>query len=279
VVGHVYRTGATYARRGKGDPHFSSIVDQAAGFTTRSLIAAPLHLERTVCGVLELVNRKGKRDYSAHDVALAELVAGYVSRAILNAVDIVKQNELALRDELTGLGNVRGLDPMLVEEVRSAEKRHGDVAVLFLDVDLLKKLNDEHGHRAGSEALRRLGGAVAVSLGDRGRAFRFGGDEFVVVCPRHEMAVAEVLAEDLRTAIAGATPGPMRSGGRLPALTVSVGIATLRASIAARGPTDPESLAERLLAAADHALYRAKRAGRDRVVRANRRDDRLSYEG
>lgn len=275
IVGHVYEAGELYeTSRPNDDPHFFERVDAAAGFRTRSLVAAPVRLERHVCGVFELVNRRGRANFSARDLEVVTLLGGYISRAILNSVDVLKQSELALRDELTGLGNVRGLHPDLEGAVRRAGKKKNDLAVLFVDVDHLKTLNDRHGHRAGSEALRRIGVILERAGAPLGLAYRFGGDEFVVILPDHDRAAGLEVADEIRRAVAAGVQGPMRHGGTLPKLTVSVGVATLETALAA-GRATAAKKAARLLAAADHALYRAKRQGRNRSAKATRRDDRL----
>ncbi len=275
VVGHVYASGELYATGGpEEDPHFFEQVDAEAGFHTRSLIATPVRLERQVCGVFELVNRKGKARFTKHDIELVALLGRYMSRAILNGVDILKQTELALRDELTGLGNVRRLEPEMEQAVKVAKKTGNDLTLLFIDVDRLKSLNDRLGHRAGSEALRRVGAVLATAVGDDGFAYRFGGDEFVVVLPDHDAEAAEAVAERVRKAVPKGTRGPMRHGGTLPKITVSIGLATLAKSLKPGRSTAARRTA-RLLAAADRALYRAKRKGRNRIARATRRDDTL----
>lgn len=275
IAGHVHATGTTYASSSpREDPHFFGSVDESAAFRTRSVVAAPIVLEHQVCGVFELVNRRGRGSFSEADIAFVELLAEYVSRAILNAVDILKQNHLALHDELTGLLNVRGLDRFLATVTRRAEqKAEDDVALLFLDVDRLKRVNDRLGHRAGSELLVRVGRAIDGTVGDRGQCYRFGGDEFVVVLPHTSIEVAVEIATAVRKHVKAATAGPLRHGGALPACSVSVGAASLRASLG--GHEGRPLPGPRLLAAADRALYRAKRKGRDRVARATRRDDRL----
>ncbi len=275
VAGHVYRSGELYATGGpEEDPHFFEQVDAEAGFHTRSLVATPVRLERQVCGVFELVNRRGKRRFTKHDIELVALLGGYMSRAILNGVDMLKQTELALRDELTGLGNVRRLEPELEQAVKVAARARSDLSILFVDVDRLKQLNDRLGHRAGSEALRRVGAVLATAIGDEGFAYRFGGDEFVVLLPGHDGDAAEAVAQRLRSAVAKGTRGPIRHGGTLPRITVSVGLATLADALAPGRSTAARRTA-RLLAAADRALYRAKRKGRNQVARATRRDDTL----
>ncbi len=270
IVGHVYASGKTYATGlPNKDPFFFAQVDDHAGFRTRSVIAAPIRLERAVCGVFELVNRKGRASFSERDVALVELIAHYVSRAIMNAVDVIKQNDLAFIDSLTHLRNDRGLEAFLDLSLRGTS----DTAVLFCDVDRLKQINDRFGHRMGSEALKRTARAIATSVGNRGIPFRFGGDEFVIVCPGLSMTAAQSVAEDVQKAVRTTTKGPVRDGGALPAVTISIGVASTKASLKARKARARRGA--RLLAAADGALYRAKHAGRCRVACATPKDDRL----
>lgn len=270
VVGHVYRTGTPYistvARR---DPHFLQLVDARTGYTTRSLLAAPVRLERAVCGVLELINRKHGR-FSARDLRIAEVFAGYFGRAVMNAVDAIKQAELALIDDLTGLGNVRRLQEQLEVQVRAARDGGHHLALVMIDLDRLKKLNDTQGHPAGSEAIRRAAACLAREVEGRGAAFRLGGDEFVALMPGVGARDGATLAERIREAIPRQIRGQW-PGGRveLPGMTASLGVASLRDHV---GDGDGKDAASRLLSAADQALYRAKRAGRDRVRVANLRD-------
>ncbi|MFW6051915.1 MAG: diguanylate cyclase domain-containing protein [Myxococcota bacterium] len=272
IVGRVYATGRSYRTDApRRDPYFYPRVDQIGGFRARSLLGVPVRLEQEVCGVFELLNRRGPVGFSERDLELAELLARYVSSSILNAVDILKQNHLALHDDLTGVRNVRGLDTHLEAEVTRARSAGTDLAVLFVDVDRLKRINDRFGHTAGSETLRAVGRSLSAALGDRGTAFRFGGDEFVLVCPALGAEEAERLAEELRWTVAEAARTALAD---LPPVSISVGVATLHTSLAEDGRpgTRPGT---RLLTAADHALYRAKDRGRDRAARATPEDDTL----
>jgi len=233
-------------------------------------IAVTVRLEHAVCGVLVVLARRG-RQFAERDVEIVELLARYASRAILNAVDVLKQNELARRDELTGVRNVRGLHDELDAVLAKATREQADAAVFFVDVDHLKRVNDRLGHAAGSETLKRVGRALAETVGAAGEVYRFGGDEFVVVAPTLDATAARALGAAMRVAVRAASSGALRHIGVLPGVTISVGVATLRGSLRARG--DARGRASRLLVAADRALYRAKHAGRDAVSMATLRDD------
>jgi len=268
ILATVYREGQCLAVQGELAAAAAQLLDPRAERPPKSMVAAPIRLERAVCGILVLVGRRGRAGFDARDRDLTELLAQYVSRAILNAVDLLKQNELALLDGLTGVLGVRGLEPHLAEEVaRAGRRKRGDLAVLFCDVDRLKRINDRHGHRAGSEVLCNVAHALDAEIGEAGRVFRFGGDEFVCVCPGVPAAEAETLA---RRVVERVGRLARRRGG--PETSVSVGVATLAASLDRERRRGGE--AERLLVAADRALYRAKRSGRGRHAVAAPADDR-----
>jgi two-component system cell cycle response regulator len=148
------------------------------------------------------------------------------------------------------------------------------MALMFVDVDHLKKVNSRLGHAAGSEALKRTGKALDEAAAGVGAVFRFGGDEFVVVQRHASKESARALADHLRSHVAASTPGPMRPHGILPKITVSVGVATLNGLRRSNGKRS-DNLRARLMTTADRALFRAKAAGRNRVVVAKMRDDRL----
>lgn len=166
-----------------------------------------------------------------------------------------KEDELRLRsttDVLTGLPNRREFLRRLELELGRARRYGSTLAVLLLDVDGLKTINDRWGHLRGDAALRAVAEALAHSCRQPDLPARYGGDEFVVLAPSTNASDAAGLAERLRARLRDTAPG---SGPWL-APRVSVGIAD--SSLI----TD----AQALLAAADAALYAAKAAGRDRAV-------------
>lgn len=154
---------------------------------------------------------------------------------------------LATRDGLTGLHNHRAFHEHLEREAADARRSGQPLALALLDLDHFKAVNDHHGHLIGDELLRAVGAAVAAAVRAGDIVARVGGEELAVLLPATGPAEAEAVAERLRRAVAG-------SGGPVP-VTASVGVT------AAPAGTPPVAL----LAAADEALYDAKRSGRNCV--------------
>jgi two-component system cell cycle response regulator len=163
--------------------------------------------------------------------------------------------EMAITDALTGLYNRRYMESHLGSLVEQASSRNKPLTVLVLDIDYFKSINDTHGHDAGDDVLREFAVRIRKSIRGIDLACRFGGEEFVVVMPETDLAVATMVAERLRRRIAS-EPFPIQQGVRSIEVTISIGIAAL-------GSADN---AATVLKRADQALYRAKRDGRNRVV-------------
>jgi diguanylate cyclase (GGDEF)-like protein len=190
--------------------------------------------------------------------ALLVLVALAFARPILNAVgDFRRVASQAATDGLTGLANRRSFDDELALEWRRADRVGDSLALVLVDLDDFKSINDGRGHQAGDAVLRR----VAAILDSGGRqvdlAARYGGEEFAVLAPETNLVGAMKLAERLRVALEAATI-ELPNGGEL-TVTASFGVAI-------KGDLER---AEQLIAAADEALYEAKRAGKNRVVAAD----------
>jgi diguanylate cyclase (GGDEF)-like protein len=172
---------------------------------------------------------------------------------------VARLESLARTDALTGLHNFRALQAKLDEEFARAARYAEPLAVLLVDLDNLKSLNDQYGHEAGNAALRAMGEVFREELREVDFAARFGGDEFVALLPHQTSAEAMVVAERLRIRLASrpwAWPQP---------LTLSVGIAAMEGSVHVQEPAS-------LIAAADAALYRCKHKGRNRVEVAGSAD-------
>jgi len=160
----------------------------------------------------------------------------------------------ATTDSLTGLANRWTFDEELALEWRRAERVGDPLALILLDIDDFKAINDGHGHQAGDEVLRKVGEVLAASVRQVDLAARYGGEEFAVIVPETDLEGAIDLAERLRVAL-GSEVIELQNGTRL-SVTASFGTAV-------KGDL---SGGERLVAVADDRLYEAKRAGKDRVA-------------
>ena len=158
--------------------------------------------------------------------------------------------ELSETDPLTQLLNARGFASRLQAETRRSRRYREPLSLLFLDLDGLKEINDQYGHRAGSDALRNVGGLIRTELRETDTAARWGGDEFTIIAPNTNNVEAVTLAERIRRRIADRAP-----------MTASIGIATLGSENVGT-PVD----AHALLRDADAAMYEAKRRGKNTVV-------------
>ncbi len=164
--------------------------------------------------------------------------------------------ELAVTDQLTGLHNRRYMTGQLEALMARAAQGGDAVALLAIDIDHFKKINDSFGHDVGDEVLREFAVRLASNVRAVDLPVRYGGEEFVVVMPDTELADAERIAERIRLHVAGA-PFRIMRGEETLSVTISVGVA---ASL--KGEVSSESLLKR----ADAAMYEAKAAGRNRVI-------------
>jgi diguanylate cyclase (GGDEF)-like protein len=183
---------------------------------------------------------------------LGGFVARYVAAGDPEGGELAGLAEASRRDGLTGLPNRRAFDEELAREVARAGRTGGPLAVVVLDVDRFKAVNDRHGHAAGDAVLREVAARAAAAARRGDLAARIGGEEFALILPSADLAGAAELAERIRAAIAGS---PVHAGEPL-AVTASLGCAALA----------PGEAPGALLARADARLYEAKRAGRDRVA-------------
>src|SRR5262249_55592332 len=132
------------------DPFFTSEIDSMSGYKTGTVLCVPVIVGESICGVLELLNRRGGGPYVPRDLELLQIFAGYISSSIKNALDAIRARELARRDDLTGLFNDRFFHARLRDEIERAEHYATELSLLFMDLDHFKQINDTHGHLAGS---------------------------------------------------------------------------------------------------------------------------------
>jgi diguanylate cyclase (GGDEF)-like protein len=173
--------------------------------------------------------------------------AGHERRAMQRVLD------LSRTDPLTGLFNRSQLFLTLEQEVSRTRRSDRGFCVLMIDLDGLKAINDSAGHLRGDEVLRALGVVIHGSIRTVDSAYRYGGDEFVVLLPETDIVGAFVVAEKIRI---GAEEVGMVAGGAEPITSVSIGLVS--------HPEDGMG-AEELMAAADRAMYQAKKLGKNQI--------------
>jgi diguanylate cyclase (GGDEF)-like protein len=199
------------------------------------------------------VRARAHRLRAGDRIRLGGFVARYVAEGDREGRQLAELALASRRDPLTGLPNRRAFAEDLAREVARASRSGAPLAVVTLDVDRFKAVNDLHGHAAGDAVLRAVAARAAATIRAGDVLARLGGEEFGVLLPGAELARAAEAAERMRAALAAS---PVEAAGRALAVTASFGCAALA----------PGEAAEALLARADARLYEAKRAGRNRVA-------------
>lgn len=269
IAGLVYRTGrAQMVTDTALDETFAVRIQRETDYRTRTLLAAPILIGTTVCGAIELLNRKDGRPYDPHDLLVLEVFASYTALTLQNALDARHAQELARVDDLTGLYNDRYLHVRLREELARSRETGKPCALIFLDLDHFKPINDEHGHLVGSQVIREVGFLLRRMTADHNAILaRYGGDEFTLVLPGRTAEQAAELGEEIRGAIAEAVFMDRSYGPDLPALHIQGQVtASLGVAVAGAGGGPDRSVSTRLIRLADEAMYVAKSRGKNRVV-------------
>jgi len=168
----------------------------------------------------------------------------------------IKILDLAIRDGLTGLFNRRYAQERLDKAFDRATRLARELSVLFMDLDHFKFFNDTHGHQAGDEILQILAGIMTQAVRESDTLARWGGEEFIVICPETNQEDACMLAKRIRKSVAG-HPFPNAAQQPLGVVSLSIGVASR---------SNGTDSSEKLLRFADDAVYRAKDSGRNRAV-------------
>ena len=199
-----------------------------------------------------------------HTIGMAFLLLALMKeRAELRATTQLR--DLAMHDGLTGLGNRRQFDETLETEFRRAVRNRQPLALLMIDVDHFKAFNDTYGHQSGDDALCAVASAIGQAVRRPGDlAARYGGEEFAVLLPGTGEGSAALLAEVIHAAIAGLRI--QHAGGAQGLVTVSIGVAAIT-------PNAGSSRPDKLVRAADRALYEAKASGRNNTRLASQLRD------
>jgi diguanylate cyclase (GGDEF)-like protein/PAS domain S-box-containing protein len=234
---------------------FLNLIDDAEGL--RTLLERDAEIKES-----ETIHYKGRvlsiyaatiRTHQGATVGSAALIRDITEEKRLED----RLRRLSTTDGLTGLFNRRHLDETLATEMERALRYNSPLSIMMFDVDHFKRFNDEHGHDQGDRVLQALAQAMQEHVRKVDVPCRYGGEEFLAILPGTDQAGAIIVAERLRHSIEQMTVEGLR-------VTISIGVATIPALDVHR----PELLIE----AADRALYRAKRAGRNQVIAAHRTD-------
>ena len=224
---------------------------EAYGLT--NTLAAALTSDGSAIGAIVLSHRTAGT-WAPTTRRLLNGAAAEASSALSRAYSLRAAETQASTDALTGLPNRRYFDEFC--GLLARRRRSGDaVGVLMIDIDKFKLLNDTHGHATGDEVLRAVGGAIVSAVREDDVPARYGGEEFVVLLRNPSPEVALDIGERVRASVAALELRRLGVGG----VSVSVGVAVAN---------EADQSIDDLIAQADRALYRAKRAGRDRVIAA-----------
>jgi diguanylate cyclase (GGDEF)-like protein len=240
------------------DTRFFGQVDEKTKTETQSIVAVPVMFRDTCLGVIELINCMGPDGFDNRDLKLLEALADFAAIALENARHVKRIHELTITDDCTTLYNARHMGFILDTEIYRSQRYNYEFSLVFIDLDHFKQVNDTHGHLVGSRLLAEIGNALKNKCRLIDFAFRYGGDEFVLLLPQtskdNALNVARRLHKMIRESVW------LASEGLNIKVTTSLGVASY--------PVDSRSK-EGLLHLADEAMYLVKNTSRDSVAAAN----------
>jgi diguanylate cyclase (GGDEF)-like protein len=220
----------------------------------RSLVCVPLVFQSRIMGILYLDDFK-PRQFDREKLNLLSILASFAAMAIHNATLHKRTKLMAITDALTGLHNHRYFKQYFKQEMARAKRYHKPFSIIMMDVDDFKSFNDSFGHAVGDNLLRILGAVLMETVRGVDVAFRYGGEEFIVLLPETRLDKAILAAERLRAAVQAGTANKL-AGGAGCGVTVSVGVASY--------PENADKMDE-LFNIVDSLLYMAKRCGKNKV--------------
>ena len=235
------------------DPRFNPDVDKSSGYVTKSILTMPVtNSEGKVIGAYQAVNKintdGSEGQFTEEDVKRLSLATTFCGKTLES---YVLHNE-AIEDPLTGLRNRRGLHTYYERRI-STNKNVDTTSIIMCDIDHFKRVNDTYGHNAGDEVLKHVANTLSSSIGIDDGAFRWGGEEFILLLSHRDMKDATAFAEGLRKAIEADV---INFEGTDIKITMSFGVSLI----------DPKLTTEENVEGVDAKLYYAKEHGRNRVI-------------
>ena len=235
------------------DSRFNPEVDKSSGYHTKSILTMPVtNSEGVVIGAYQAVNKINTDGsdgiFTEEDVKRLSLATAFCGRSLES---YVLHNE-AIEDPLTGLRNRRGLHTYYERRI-ATNKNFDSTAIIMCDIDHFKRVNDTYGHNAGDEVLKHVANTLSNSIGIDDGAFRWGGEEFILLLSHKHMDEAAEFAENLRKAIEADV---ITFEGTDIKITMSFGVSEI----------DPNLTTEENVEGVDAKLYYAKEHGRNRVI-------------
>ena len=224
----------------------------AENYETKNCVIAPLVCQDKVVGVLNLADKIGGDNFSSMDIELIELFSQLVGASLGNIKLFERIQRQATTDGLTGLANYKTFYDILEKELWRSRRYGGQISLIMIDIDNLKKINDTYGHRAGDKVIKEISKRIRACVRQVDTAARYGGDEFSVILPNTPLADAIFVAERMVDEVSNAPI--IWKNERIP-LSISVGL----------GRYGGESTPEEITSRSDKALYAAKQAGKNTV--------------
>ncbi len=224
---------------------------------TRSELVVPMMVQDRVVGAIDIQSTRRAR-FTPESERTVKTLANHAATAVENAVLNSRILEMAKRDRLTGLGNLRLFEEKLEEELLRTRRSNMPFSLIMMDIDDFKHYNDSWGHPMGNSLLRTVVRAMESAIREVDQLIRYGGEEFVCILPFTGEREAAEVAERIRKAVVQASEDIPHAGEQpLGMVSISLGVSTFLTDVG-----DPDLL----LRYADQRMYIAKSSGKNRVV-------------
>ncbi len=228
--------------------------------TWENIISFPMQIGNNPFGFLMIASFMASK-LGQDKLVTLQSVANHLALTLKNSQRFCKIRQQADRDGLTGLANRHYFDKRLLEEFHRHQRHANELCLLMLDIDFFKRINDKYGHQAGDFALNEIGRILSAILRQSDFPARYGGEEFAVILPQTTEEQGRKLAERIRSKVASSS---FKHNKDTFMLTVSIGVASCVPCLF--GSSNISLVPGKLVDMADKALYRAKQAGRNRVL-------------